>query len=458
MGGTVSGGTAVWARGVSTDSRTLRRGDAFFALRGPRFDGHDYVGQARKLGAAFAVVERGRSRGLAGMVVEVDDTLEALGRLAADWRLRFPVKVAAITGSVGKSTTKEMAAAVLTAGGKVLKNEGNLNNRIGLPQTLFRLNRSHALAVLEMGCNAPGEIAKLTALARPDAGLITRVAPVHLAGLHSLAGVARAKAELIRGLGPGATCVLNLDDELIRREAKSWKGKTIGFSLRPDAEFRGRLFRLLGVSKEVVAGKPRIRFWIQDKKPGRNEGALAEFSLVTLSPHNAANALAATALGAAFGIGLETAAERLRGFFELPGRGEVVRSGRGAFIVNDYYNASPVSVTEALSTLAWWKGPMRGVAVLGEMAELGRYADKYHRQVGANAARAGMDLLVTVGPHAALMAEAAARAGLRQDAVFVARDNRQAAAILNRELRPGDWVLIKGSRVMGLETVAAAIE
>jgi len=393
------------------------------------------------------------------MVVEVDDTLEALGRLAADWRLRFPVKVAAITGSVGKSTTKEMAAAVLTAGGKVLKNEGNLNNRIGLPQTLFRLNRSHALAVLEMGCNAPGEIDALAEIALPDVALITRVAPVHLEGLKSLAGVAHEKAGLIRWLNIEGTLVLNLDDPAIVREAHIWGGETVGFSLRPDADFKGRMFRLLGVGKEVaVSGKPSIRFWVQDKTPGKNEGPMAEFSLNTLSPHNAANALAATALAAAFGIGLETSAERLRGFSELPGRGEVERSGRGAFIVNDYYNASPVSVTEALSTLAWWKGPMRGVAVLGEMAELGRYADKYHRQVGANAARAGMDLLVTVGPHAALMAEAAARAGLKKDAVFVARDNRQAAAILNRELRKGDWVLIKGSRVMGLETVAAAIE
>jgi len=459
MSGTiVSGRESASAVGVSTDSRSLKKGEAFVALRGPRFDAHDFLPQALKLGAGFVVANQGRGRGLKGTVIEVDDTLDALGRLAADWRRRFDVRVIGVTGSVGKSTTKEMTAAVLGAAGTALKNTGNLNNRIGLPQTLFGLNRSHDFAVLEMGCNVPGEIDALAGIARPDVAIITRVAPVHLEGLKSLAGVAHEKAGLIRGLSPKGTLILNLDDPEIGREARDWPGRTIGFSMRPDADFKGRVIRLLGVSKEVaVSGQPSIRFWAQDKTPGKNEGPMAEFVLNTLSPHNAANALAAAAAGAVFGVDLETAAVRLRGWVGLPGRGEVEKTARGAFLINDYYNASPVSVAQALETMAWWKGPMRGVAVLGEMMELGKFADQYHREAGTNAARSGVAALVAVGPHAKMMAQAAADAGLAREGIFVAADAKAAAAVVKKILRKGDWALLKGSRAMGMEAVAAAI-
>lgn len=457
-GAIVSGPDTVEAGGVSTDSRKLKAGEAFVALVGPRFDAHDFLPAALKQGAAFVVAARGRGRGLSGTVIEVDDTLAALGRLAADWRRRFPVKVVGITGSVGKSTTKEMTAEVLGAAGSVLKNTGNLNNLIGLPQTVFQLDDAHDFMVLEMGCNVPGEIDRLGAIAAPEVSVITRVAPVHLEGLKSLAGVAKEKAGVIRKLDPKGVFIQNLDDPEIAQVAKAWKGKTIGFTLNPEAQFSGRVFRLMGMSKEVtVSGRPTIRFWLQDKQPGRNEGPMAEFVLNALSPHNAANTLIAAAVGSVFGVSLKLCAERLLGFVGLPGRGEVEKTGKGAFLINDYYNASPVAVAQALQTMAWWKGPLRGVAVLGEMMELGKDADRYHREAGTNAACLGADALVAVGPRAKLMAEAAAAAGLNKNEIYTAADAAEASAVAKKIIRKGDWVLIKGSRAMGLEAVAKAI-
>jgi UDP-N-acetylmuramyl pentapeptide synthase len=308
-----------------------------------------------------------------------------------------------------------------------------------------------------MGCNQPGEIAKLVAIARPDVGLITRVAPVHLGGLGSLQGVARAKAEMVRGLGPGATFILNLDDPLIRPYAKDFKGRTIGFSAQPEGNFAGASLHLLEVEKDVIAGRPLVRFTAQLRKGGKKAGAPVAFQLSCLARHNAQNALAAAAMGLAFGVSLAEAAEKLRSVKGLAGRGEVVKSRRGVFVVNDSYNASPDSVADALATVAWWKGPRRGVAVLGDMLELGRYADKYHEAAGRQVAKTGMGLFVARGEHAQTMTAAAAAAGLPREAALVAADNEAAVRLLNKHLRPGDWVLVKGSHALGLESVAEAI-
>jgi len=457
-GSIVRGNPGTVAKGLSTDSRRIKPGQAFIALRGERFDGHDFVKKAVKRGAPWVMVERADSRVPAGAtVIETADTLFALGKLAAAYRRQFKVKVAAVTGSVGKSTVKEMLAALLASKGRVLRNHGNLNNRIGLPLTLFRLNRSHDLAVLEMGCNEPGEIQKLMEIAKPDAGLITGVAPVHLQGLGSIQGVAKAKAEMIRGLGPGSTFILNLDDPLIAQHVRGFRGKLIGFSTRKDTRFRGESLHLLDVKKEVAGGGPRIQFRIQRRRDNKDKGRAREFFLKTLSRHDAVNALAACAMGRAFGVSLEEAAFRVRGFKGLSLRGEVIKSRRGFFIVNDSYNASPASVENALETLAWWKGPLRGVAVLGEMMELGRYAKEYHRKIGIKAVEAGVELLVAKGPNAGVVVEGALAAGLLKKSMFVARDNEQAVQILKKHIEKGDWVLIKGSRAMGMETVVGPL-
>lgn len=459
-GRVVRGPSGATAGGVSTDSRTLKAGEGFIPLTGKNFDGHVFLPLAAKKGAAWVMQAAGRRvpalpTGIA--VIEVEDTLEALGRLAAAWRAGFRVKVAAVTGSVGKSTTKEMIAEVLAAKGRTLKNEGNFNNRIGLPQTLFRLHRSHCFAVLEMGMNEPGEIGKLTEMARPDAGLITRVAPVHLEGLGSLAKVAQAKAELIQGLGPRTIFILNLDDPWIGRYTKNFPGRVIGFSSRPETAFPGESLRLMGAAKEVIAGRPRVKFWVQEKQGGRAKGRPVEFYLPTLSPHDAVNALAAAAMGRAFGVSLAQAAAALHHFQGLKGRGEAIRSRRGTFIIDESYNSNPVAVENALLTMNWWRGPRRGVAVLGEMLELGRDAEKYHRAAGATAAAMGVSLLVARGPHGKAMVEAARSAGLPGHAAVAAPDNAAAVRFLKNHLKKGDWVLVKGSRGIGLESVVKAL-
>lgn len=458
-GRVVQGSAGRIAHGISTDTRIMDAGDAYIALKGERFDGRDFVGDADKKGAAWVMVGKGGKGKLPPQitVVEVADTLDALGKLAAHYRNQFDLKVAAITGSVGKSTTKEMAAAVLMSRGPLIKNKGNYNNRIGLPLTLFRLRNTYNIAVLEMGCNQPGEIGQLMKIARPDVGLITKVAPAHLLGLGSLANVAKAKAEMIRGLHPKDTFVLNLDDPLIEKHARGFKGTVIGFSMKNDTRFKGESVHLFDLEKDVRGGKPMVRFRVGRKENGKDVGRKQQFYLQTLFGHDAINVLGACALGRAFGVSLKEAAFRLKGFKGLSLRGEVVRSRKGMFIINDTYNANPDSVRNALETLAWWKGPMRGVAVLGEMTELGKYADKYHRLIGSEAVKAGVELLVARGPHAKLVREGALAAGLERNSVLVAKTNKDAERVLKSRLKKGDWVLVKGSRAMAMETVANAL-
>jgi UDP-N-acetylmuramoyl-tripeptide--D-alanyl-D-alanine ligase len=456
----VRGDPGAAARGVSTDTRTIKPGQAFVALKGENFDGARFIGRAVKKGAPWVIAEKRVKPGSDPdlNLIEVDDALEALGRLAADWRLRHRVKVAAVTGSLGKSTTKEMVAALLSGRGRVLKNRGNLNNRIGLPLTLFRLNRSYDYAVLEMGCNEPGEIGRLTRIARPDAGVITRVAPVHLEGLGSIKGVARAKAELVRELSTKSAFILNLDDPNIVRSARGFRGEVIGFSVRGDMKFPGESLHLVALEKEVRAGRPRINFRIQRRLKNKNKGRPVEFYLWTLARHDAVNALAACAVARAFGVSLQAAARKLKGFKGLSGRGEVVRSRKGAFIIDDTYNASPAAVADALETVAWWKGPLRGVAVLGDMLELGDEAGHYHREIGAEVARSGMAALVAKGEHARAMVRAAVEAGLPGSSAFAVKSNGEAARCLRKMVKKGDWVLVKGSRAMGMESVAEALK
>lgn len=459
-GTVVRGDAGRTASGISTDSRKLKAREGFVALRGERFDGHSFAKKTAEKGAAWIMAEKGRVKGrLPGdtALIEVKDTLQALGDLASHHRDRHQVKVAAVTGSLGKSSTKEMAAAIISACGKVLRNEGNLNNLVGLPLTLFGLNRSHRCAVLEMGCNRPGEIRRLARIAGPDVGLITRVAPVHLEGLGSIQGVARAKAELIAELGPGATFVQNLDDPLIARHAASFRGRRIGYTTGDGARFRGECLVLTGLEKDVVGGRPRIVFSIRRRVNGRNAGRPVRFHLWSLAPHDAMNALAACALGRAFGVSLGQAAEHLGKYRALKGRGEVVKNRKGAIIINDAYNSSPEAVAHALETMAWWRGPMRGVAVLGEMLELGGHAPRYHAQIGRKAAETGIDLLVARGPNASRIVEGAVKGGLSRRQARVVKSNEEASRLLAAEVGKGDWVLVKGSRLMGLETVAAAL-
>lgn len=430
--------------GVSTDSRTLKKGDLFFALRGVHFDGHAYVRAAVKRGAVGAVLQAGvrhaAPRARADFaVIRVPSTLQALGDLAASWRRRLPVPIVAITGSNGKTTTKEMTAAVLSRRYRVLKTEGNFNNLIGLPLTLFRLNPRHQVAVLEMGMNAPGEIHRLTEIASPQAGVITNVGRAHLEGLKSVAGVARAKGKLVAGLPASGLAVLNQDDPSLPILKKLSRAPVTTFGWGRGAQVRG-----LGSRPEDLYG---FRF------KARLNGGDRTFFLRTLGRRNVTNALAALAVGGWFKIPPEEMRKGLDRFSPLPSRMEILRIGSWV-VVNDAYNANPDSMIHALESLRGMPARRRA-AVLGEMRELGPFAARGHREVGERAARLGIDLLIGIGPYADRLRRGAVQGGMRADRVVAFPDFDTAAASLASLFRKGDLILVKGSRGARMERVLA---
>ncbi|MCL6450028.1 MAG: UDP-N-acetylmuramoyl-tripeptide--D-alanyl-D-alanine ligase [Acetobacteraceae bacterium] len=436
--------------GVEVDSRRVQPGDLFCALAGSRTDGHRFVGQAFERGAAGALVSRwplpppgdpvpleaGRA------VVLVDDTLAALGRLSAFHRTRFEPLVVAVTGSVGKTTTKDMAAAVLARRYRTLKTEGNYNTEVGLPLTLLRLRRDHQAAVLEMGMRGRGEIAYLAGLARPRVGVVTNVGPTHLERLGSLEAVAQAKGELLSALPHGGTAVLNSDDTWCRGLGRETAARVLWFGLEPGAEVTAEALASRGLEGSTfVLASPWGRAPVSLPLPGR---------------HQVMNALAAAAVGLALGV---EPGEVGRGLAEAePGEFRMqVLERPGLTILADCYNASPASVRAALCILAEVAGGRR-VAVLGDMLELGSFEVEGHREVGRAAVAAGVGLLVTVGPRARMIAEEARAAGLPAYAVLEADDNPGALSLLRGVLRPEDTVLVKGSRALGMEAIVAGLE
>jgi UDP-N-acetylmuramoyl-tripeptide--D-alanyl-D-alanine ligase len=421
--------------GISTDSRRTEPGEAFVALRGPSFDGHDFVARALERGATAAIVARELELPFSAATILVDDGLRALGELAAARRRTLPVRIVGVTGSNGKTTTKEMIAAVLAASGaKVAKSRGTENNLVGLPQTILRLDGDEDFAVLEMGMNHPGEIWRLAEIARPDVGVITNVGPAHLEGLGSLANVAAAKEELALALPSRATLVVDHDDPRLAAIAERFTGRKI--LVGDDAPIRA-------ISASPMASGQRIEVEV--------EGAHAVVELRALGAHNVRNALLAIAVGRALGLELRTIVEGLRVFAPPPMRLETVTLPNGARILNDAYNANPASMQAALAALGAEAG--RKIAVLGEMWELGDEAPRYHREVGRAAGRAGIDGLVTVGRHAGELADGAIEAGLAGGAVVRCATVVEAAEWLAARLDPGDVVLIKGSRGARMEEI-----
>ena len=447
--------------GICTDSRGLKPGQCFLALRGERFDGHDFLKQVVGRKASGLIVEAGRvGKNLPGKipVIAVADTLAALGDLAAAWRRKFSLPVIAVTGSTGKSTTKEMIARILAGRYRVLRNEGNLNTLIGLPLTLLQLKPSHRAAVLEMGMNRPGEIARLTEIAAPDIGLITNVGPVHLEGLGSLAGVARAKGELARGLDPEAWAIVNLDDARARKLWARHRGPRIGFSRRPrDSRGFEETLHLAAFRPVMKNGRPGIEFALQLEKSGRPYGRPAEFNLETLAWHNVENVLAAAAVCRALGVPLPEAARRLRDFQGLKGRNQLLALPGGIKVVNDSYNANPVSMLSALRSFNYWRGKGRAFVVLGDMLELGRFAAAEHRRLGRALGEMGFERLVLRGEFSELTARAAIQAGVSKTKIKVMGSNREVVSLLRAELQPGDWVLVKASRKLRLDEVVEAL-
>jgi UDP-N-acetylmuramoyl-tripeptide--D-alanyl-D-alanine ligase len=448
-GGRWIGVTPPAAEGVSTDTRTLAPGALFVALRGERFDAHDHLAEAGAKGACAAIVSEswlaGGGAGPAALpLLAVPDTLAALGALARAHRRRFRIPVIGVTGSNGKTTTREMIAAILATRGAVLKTEGNLNNEVGVPLTLFGLDASHAAAVVEMGMNHPGEIARLAAIAEPQVGVVTLAAPAHLEGLGSVEAVADAKAELYQGLPEGGVAIANADDARMLRRAQSSGRRMITFSAA-----KGRRGDVV-VLEIVSQGEDGLRFvlGVGNREVGVHAPAL-------VGAHNAANAAAAAAAAIALGCTDREIARGLAAVRPVGRRLRLERLPSGVRLLDDCYNANPASMSAALGTLVALAGPgVRAVAVLGDMLELGAFEEEAHRALGAEAARAGVSALAAFGPRARGIAEAAREGGL---APFHTEDVDALVRWAKATIAPGDVVLVKGSRGMKLERLVEAL-
>jgi UDP-N-acetylmuramoyl-tripeptide--D-alanyl-D-alanine ligase len=426
-------GDAVRFERVSTDSRTVGAGDLFIALKGERFDGHEYVPRAERQGAVASVVSRAVPQATRAQVI-VDDTRLALGRLAGYWRGKFDIPVVALTGSNGKTTVKEMLAAILAshAGDRdaVLATTGNLNNDIGMPLTLLELRGRHRYAVIEMGMNHAGEIDYLTRIARPTVALVNNAQRAHVGILGSVEAIARAKGEIYAGLDAKGIAVVNEDDAF----AGDWKKlnpgrRVVTFGLAPTAQVRGAID-----GPRVSVATPDTTFFLTLKVAGE---------------HNVRNALAACAAAYALGIPATAMQRALDGFAGVPGRLQRRPAVGGAWLIDDTYNANPESMKAAVKVLAAEAG--RRVFVMGDMGELGEDALAMHAEVGAFAREAGIDALIAVGGASAEAARAFGSHARHFEAVEAARDAARAEAMA------GATVLVKGSRFMQMERVADAL-
>jgi UDP-N-acetylmuramoyl-tripeptide--D-alanyl-D-alanine ligase len=429
--------------GYSIDTRTLAAGELFFAVSGERFDAHTFVPQAMAKGAAAVVVAAARAAVPAIQKVPhivVDDPLHALQRLGATVRRHWHGTLIGLTGSAGKTTTKEMTAAVLAAKHRVLKSAGNLNNHFGVPLQLLRLEPEHVYAVIEMGMSAAGEIALLADLAAPDWGIVTNVGQAHTQNFpDGIEGVARAKRELVEALDPErGIAFLNADDPRVRAFAQSFAGRTVLAGTAADAQVRA-----LRVEERGTAGLAML------VEAG---GEQAEVYLRMLGAHNAQNALLAFAVGVEAAVPLADAAAALSALSPIDKRGEILRV-RGAQIINDCYNSNPSALRAMIATLASVPAERR-ILIAGEMLELGSKSRTLHAECGEAAAHAGLDWVIGVRGNAEALAEAAAKAGAQT--LFFATP-QEAGNWLAEEVRAGDAVLLKASRGVRLEQALAAL-
>jgi UDP-N-acetylmuramoyl-tripeptide--D-alanyl-D-alanine ligase len=425
---------AAVAQGYSIDSRTVQPGEIFFAVKGERMDGHDFASQALEKGAVAAVIRKDRlaSYPVKTRLMTVADTLVALQTLASAVRRLWGKPLIGVTGSTGKTTTKEAVAHVLSTRFRVLKSEGNFNNHFGLPLMLLKLEPEHDVAVIEMGMSHAGEIAALAKIAQPEIGVVTNVAPVHLEFFDSVAGIARAKYELVEALPASGTAVLNADDEYVSQFGRDFPGKVVLYGLHALAGVRAENIQSRGTEGstfEVVVGSSREK---------------ATLSL--LGTHNIYNALAAVAVGLERGLSLSEAVAALASLAPADKRGQVVKLGN-ITIINDCYNCNPKALEAMVDALAAMPAKRR-IVVGGAMLELGPAGDDLHRQAGQYIADKKIDVLLGVKGQALLMVEAASQAGMRAE--FVATPE-EAGEWLARETRDGDVVLLKASRGVKLE-------
>jgi len=439
--------------GVTIDSRAVRPGELFLAIHGARHDGHDFVGAALAAGAAAAVVERRRlgeyPEDIRARLFGVERTLDALQTLARAVRRRWAVvspgrRIAAVTGSTGKTTTKEILAALVAERFRVLKTEGNLNNEYGLPLTLLKLEDSHEAAVAELGMSARGEIARLAQIAEPEIGVVTNVAAVHLEFFASTEEIALAKRELIEGLaGRDPVAVLNADDARVARFGEGFRGRVMTFGFAPGAEFRAEALEERGPAGTA------FDFVFP--------GGRARLELPLIGRHNVANALAALAAASLWGVTPAQAGAAFARLSPAAMRGEVLRFAEGFVVLNDSYNSNPLALEAMVHLLAATPGHGRRILVAGEMLELGPQSPELHRRAGEQAARAGVDWVFAVQGAAREIAAGARAAGVNNGQARFFESSAAAAEVLAGFVAAGDLVLVKGSRGVKMERIVEAI-
>lgn len=431
--------------GVSTDSRKILQGSVFIALTGENFDGHNFAAQAVAQGAAGIIAAKPLQADIppSVFVLEVKDTLQALQDIARFHRLRYDIPVIAVTGSNGKTTTKDLIAAVLSQKYCTLKTEANFNNEIGLPLTLLNLEDKHQAAVVEMGMRGLGEIKALADIACPNVAVVTNVGETHMELLGSLENIARAKTELVEALDEKGVAVLNSDDVLVRSMNERCKGEVIYYGTNSFADVRAMDIRADGEQKTtavVAAGKHH--FPIAIPAPGR---------------HNAVNAMAAVAVGLHLGLTESDIRQGLEGFIPSAMRMDIIMTKQGYKLMNDVYNASPLSMRAALDTLTDIAGG-RTIAILGDMLELGDISEEAHRQIGWYVAEKGINGLLTFGPQAEFIAAGARQGETQPEFIGSFSTLETLLEKLKGLARAGDTILIKGSRGMRMERLAEAIE
>lgn len=442
----IAGSGAAWVTGVSTDSRSLSIGDLFVALPGERTDGHKFIPGALAGAAAAALVSHVSAYSCPPekAVIRVADTGQALLTLGAWYRQRFAVRTVAITGSTGKTTAKDLTAEVLGRRFRTLKNPGNLNTEVGLPLTLFKLEAHHEVAVLELAMRGPGQIRQLAQVAEPEVGVITNTGVAHIELLGSQENIARAKGELLECLPAHGLAVLNGDDPGVRQQAVRSRCPVVYFGLEPGADVRG--------SDIKTDGAMGISFTVN------GQCGTGRVQLPLVGSFNVFNALAAISVGHYFGLSLDEMAAALRGVKPGAMRLDVSVRADGTLIIDDAYNANPVSMRGALETMADLALGRRTVAVVGDMLELGEFAPPAHKEVGRLAAELGVGCLIAAGSWAPDVVQGAVAAGLDQNRVFVCPDAAAAAEVAGREVQPEDVVLVKASRGMQFEQVVAMLK
>ncbi len=431
--------------GICIDSRKIQPREVFVAIEGPRFDGHDFIDAVVESRAGCLVLRRDKAtrfshldlKAMGICCIAVDDTVNALGDLASYRRRQADIPVVAITGSTGKTTTREMTVSICRRQFETLSTSGNFNNEIGLPLTLFNLATDHRLAVVELGMNHPGEIHRLSAICSPDIGVITNIGPAHLEGLRDVASVAKAKGELLENIRPGGTAVINADDAYARKLTAMAKTDVVLFGSGADASIR---------SENIERQEEAVSFVLV--MPGKR----VDVTLTVSGSFMVQNALAAAAAAHLLQIHPETIKAGLESFRPVEGRMMIYRTDNGAYIIDDTYNANPMSMAAAINALADFSGKGKGVLVAGDMLELGEQAAYYHEQIGKIAAGAGLSRMYLTGAHAGQVAHGAKAAGMSGKGILIG-SKADIVKDLASVLEPGDWVLVKGSRSTGMEEI-----